>query len=254
MQAALATANAAFSAARAIISGPGYAAAQASVDAAKKSLRAAQLARDAAIKAKQVALQNAVTAQNAVLEQCSKALTAFQTSGAEAIALNAAKADLQTFLDAESKLLAAANADVTNLATSAEYLALKQAQNDVNFAKNNTADLAIAQHALDLANQAEHLVPSVAQWVMNASGNLFNITMIELDGTLKGLIDDGAPMKAHVVGDVADQKVNTTFDYNIGKTDELVKGMFSWIWDQLGKGLLKIDKPPVGKEIEVGRE
>jgi hypothetical protein len=217
-------------------------------------LQAAQAAADAAIKAKKVALQNAVAARNTVLAQSSAALTAFQTSGAEVLAVNAAKADLQAFLDAENKLVAAANADLANLATSAEGVALTQAQNDLAFAKNNNADLAIAQHALDLANKAEHLVPSVAQWLINASGNLFNITMIELSGTLRGLVDDGAPMKAHVVGDIAEQKIDTSFDYNIGKTDELVKGMFAWIWDQLGKGLLKIGKPATnGKEREVGK-
>jgi hypothetical protein len=69
--------------------------------------------------------------------------------------------------------------------------------------------------------------------MVNHAGNFLNLTSVELTGTLKGLCDNGEPMKAHVVGMVADKSVDIVLDYNIGDTPGLVKSLFEHLWGML---------------------
>jgi hypothetical protein len=69
--------------------------------------------------------------------------------------------------------------------------------------------------------------------MVNHAGNFLNLTSVELTGTLKGLCDNGEPMKAHIVGMVADKSVDVVLDYNIGDTPGLVKSLFDHLWGML---------------------
>ena len=68
--------------------------------------------------------------------------------------------------------------------------------------------------------------------MVNHAGNFLNLTSVELKGTLKGLCDNGEPMKAHVIGMVADKSVDV-LNYNIGDTPGLIKSLFEHLWGML---------------------
>jgi len=129
---------------------------------------------------------------------------------------------------------------VDNLASTTEGVAFTAATNGLNFAKNNTADLDIARHALDTVQAAAAIALDVSKWMVNHVGNFFNITLVELKGTLRGLVDVGAPMKVRVKGLVAGNAVDYIIDYSIGRTPDLVKTLFERVWGDLSGGVIRL--------------
>jgi hypothetical protein len=133
----------------------------------------------------------------------------------------------------QNALLVSANAALTALSSSVEYATFHSAQQALAFANSNTKDLDIARHALNVAQASENAALQATAWMVNHAGNFLNLTSVELSGTLKGLCDNGQPMKAHIIGMVADKRVDVTLDYNIGKTPDLIKDLFERIWGLL---------------------
>ena len=224
------------SAAQAVFNGAGYQAAQATLTTYQASLQAAENTAPAAIAAANATAQATINAQNSAINTAQAALDQTKTSSAEALAVKSANASLDAFMKTQSQLLANANAGLAALQSSAEYAAFHTAQTALAFANSNTKDLDVARHALDVAQASENAALQATQWMMNHAGNFLNLTSVELSGTLKGLCDNGQPMKAHVVGMVADKKVDVTLDYNIGKTPDLIKSLFEHMWGILTGG------------------
>ena len=133
----------------------------------------------------------------------------------------------------QNQLLATANASLTALDSSAEYVAFTSAQSALKFANSNSQDLDVARQAFNVAQASENAALAATQWMVNHAGNFLNLTSVELKGTLKGLCDNGEPMKAHVIGMVADKSVDVVLDYNIGDTPGLVKSLFDHLWGML---------------------
>jgi hypothetical protein len=136
--------------------------------------------------------------------------------------------------------LNAAQAAVNNIGSTAEGIAFTAATNALNAAKNNTADLDVARHALDVAQAAESAALDVSKWMVNHVGNFVNIQLVEMSGTLRGLVDIGKPMVAHVKGLIADVAFDYTLDYSIGRTPDLVKALFEKVWGELSSGIIKL--------------
>ena len=76
--------------------------------------------------------------------------------------------------------------------------------------------------------------------ILKQAGHLFDIQKVEMSGTLRGLVDDGKPLETHVVGVIAEQSVDFTVAYSVGKTSELLKHMFGEVWDMIAGGKVKL--------------
>ena len=147
---------------------------------------------------------------------------------------------MSDFQSVAAAALNVAQAAVDAAATSVEGVAFTVASDALAFAKNNTADLDIARHALDVAQASEEVALDVSKWMVQHVGNFVNIKLVELSGTLRGLVDLGKPMVAHVQGVLAESAFDYTLDYSIGRTPELMKALFEKVWGDLSGGILKL--------------
>lgn len=140
------------------------------------------------------------------------------------------------FLATANATVSAAQATVDALSKTAEGLAFTAAQNALTFAKNNTADIDIERHALDVAQATASTALDVSQWMVNHVGYFVNIQLVELSGTLRGLVDLGNTMIAHIKGVIASSAFDYTLDYSLGRTPDLIKSLFEHVWvDQNGQ-------------------
>jgi hypothetical protein len=239
-QAALATAQGSLSAANAIVGGAGYQASVKALQGYKDALDASVTAANAAVAGATATLGATTTAQNAAISAAQSSLDAAKNTSAEALAVQAANKSLSDFQATANAAIAAAQHTVDNLSQTAEGLAFTTAKNALNFAKNNTRDIDIARHALDVAQASESSALQMTQWMVNHTGNFLDIELIELSGTLKGLVNLATPMKAHVKGELVSNGFDYVFDYTLGKTPDLIKSLFERVWKDLGSGGLKL--------------
>jgi hypothetical protein len=239
-KAALATAEATLSAAQSVLNGLGYDAALKALQTYQDALDASVRAANAAIAAANSALVATSSAQAAALTAAQSALDAAKSTSVEALAFQAANKTLSEFLDTANAAITAAQTAVDNLSTTAEGAAFTLAQTALAAAKNNTADLDIARHALAVAQASVTTALDVSQWMVNHVGNFVNITLVELSGTLRGLVDLGRPMVAHVKGVVVESAFDYTLDYSLGRTPDLIKSLFERVWADLSGGGIKL--------------
>jgi hypothetical protein len=239
-QAALATAQGSLSAANAIISGAGYQASVKALQGYKDALDASVSAANAAVAGANATLGATTTGQNAAISAAQSSLDAAKNTSAEALAVEAADKSLADFQETSNAAIAAAQHTVDNLSQTAEGITFTTATNTLNFSKNNTKDIDIARHALDVAQASESSALQMTQWMVNHTGNFLNIDLIELSGTLKGLVNLATPMKAHVKGQLVSNAFDYVFDYTLGKTPDLIKALFEQVWKDLGSGGLKM--------------
>lgn len=238
--AALKTAQGVLSGAQSVLNGLGYNAALSALKSYQDSLDLSVQASNAAISAANSTLAFTITAQNAAVASATTALNAARNSSAESVAFSAANKALQDFLTASTTVVAAAQSAVDNLASTTEGVAFATATNALNFAKNNTADLDIARHALDTAQAASAIALDVSKWMVNHVGNFVNITLVELKGTLRGLVDVGRPMTAHIKGMIVSNALDYTIEYSIGRTPDLIKALFEKIWGELNAKVIRL--------------
>ncbi|KAL8689525.1 MAG: hypothetical protein Q9218_004824 [Villophora microphyllina] len=241
--AALSIAQSALSAAQAIVDGPGYAAAKASLSAAQSSLRTATEAANASVKAAQDAVPGVIAAQKQLTDKAAAAVNEARTSGVEIKALQAAQASLAAFTAEKQKVLDAAKASLAALDDIPEAAAVAAAIAKLAVVEADAASLVAAKGALEIAQKAEAAAPGVAAWVVKQTGHLLDIRMVTMSGTLKGVLGDGGkqkPMVVTVKGVIAEQDVDVTVDYTIGRTDELVKGIFGGLWKLIEEGTVKL--------------
>jgi hypothetical protein len=197
-------------------------------------------ASNAAISAANSTLTLTISAQNAAISSATAALESARESSTQAAALAAANKALADFIETSTAVISSAQTAVDTLSETAEGLAFTAATDALNFAKNNTADLDIARHALDTVQAAAEVALDVSKWMVDHVGNFFNITLVELSGTLRGLVDLGEPMVARVVGVVAGNELDYTLEYSVGRTGELVKGLFERVWADLSGGGIRL--------------
>jgi hypothetical protein len=231
--AALKTAQGVLSGAQSVLEGLGYKAAIAALKTYQEGLDLAVSASNAAVSAANSALASTITAQNSAIAAATTSLDNIKNSSAESAAVTTANKALTDFLATSAVLIGTAQSALDSLASSTEGVAFTAASTALDFAKNNTADLDIARHALDTAQAASDIALDVSKWMVDHIGNFFNITLVELAGTLRGLLDVGAPMRAHLVGVIAGNNIDYTLDYSLGRTPELVKSVFERVWADL---------------------
>jgi hypothetical protein len=238
--AALKTAEGILSGAQSILSGLGYNTALSALKSYQDSLDLAVQASNAAIAAANSTLTLTIAAQNAAISRATATLESARNSSTEAGAVAAAKKALSDFLAASSTVIASAQSAIDRLADTAEAVAFTAATTTLNFAQNNTADLDLARHALDTVQAAAEVALDVSQWMVEHVGNFFNIELVQMRGTLRGLVDLGEPMQARVKGEVAGNALDYSLEYSVGRTGQLLKRLFERLWADLSAGTIRL--------------
>lgn len=112
-----------------------------------------------------------------------------------------------------------------------EYIAFDLATTALNFAKNNTHDLDIARHALDIAQDGQENALEVAKLLLEGLEIFFNVMVVEVKGRLGELVSENQDLPARVVGVMGGEEVDLQVEYRLGDTSGSIKTIFEKLWD-----------------------
>lgn len=165
--------------------------------------------------------QTAVTDQKVALEKAQKALKGFKTTKQETIG------DLKTKLEI--------------LPQSPEFAKLKSATKDLKIVKGAAKELEVAHEAVigiekEVAKSGPKL-GDIAEKIVEALDNVFNIHRVELYGSLNDLVKKGQPLTARVQGVIAGIEVDFEIEYGIGKTLHFMRTLLWKLWDEVKLGI-----------------
>jgi hypothetical protein len=169
-------------------------------------------------------------AQGALITAAQKELDDAKKECDQSKAWDAAKDVLTAYMNTEAALLEAAAKAVTELASCAEKLAYDAAVAAVAIARSATKELDLAKSAVSAAEGATNEMAALGTWMVKNVGNIFNVTKIELSGSLKGATAKPAvPLQAKIDGVFADKQVHLSAEFTPGKAEDFVKSIFDQI-------------------------
>lgn len=233
MQAALSAAEGVLQGAKAVISGPGYAAAQASVDAYQQAVDTARATADASVAAANGTLEATRTAQDGLVAGAQAALQQVKTSGVEKAAVDAARGALGAFDAAEGAALTALRDAVAAVGGSAEAAAFGAAKAGLQAARAGTAAVDGARAAVRVARESGEAVLSAAAWLAShAATDILDVRRVEVSGDLRVAVKEAA-LSARLEGTVAGQSVDFSVGFTPGKGEDMVKSVFATVIDKI---------------------
>ncbi|KAI9804315.1 MAG: hypothetical protein M1833_007122 [Piccolia ochrophora] len=240
LQAGLNIATATLNACKAIVSGPGYSAASASVSFYEGEVETARATADGTLQLANATLQGTINVQDGVVQQAQNALDLVSDAGTELHLIQLALAALQTFQAASERTLAGLQSAVDALGQSAEFVAFSAANEALAIARANVKDLDIARSAMETARQGTDAILDMGSWMVSNAVNILNVTSVEVTGDLRGLAQEGSKLSARVVGTFAGENVDFSCEFLPAQGEEFVKRVFTQLLDDAKAGILKI--------------
>jgi len=192
------------------------------MDAAQKSLDAAKASATLSIGIARDTLDATKTTTATATAAAQSTLDAAQKSCAELHVWQTAKAALDTYLAAETKLLAAADALTTVLMTSTEKLAFDAANASLKLAASATKELDAAKSVVAEVEKGVDEFSAIGSWVLNKGGNVFNVKSVQLSGSLNDAANK-KPFVARVRGTFAEAVVDVSVQFTPGQAEDFVK-------------------------------
>ena len=227
----------ALAAAKAIVDGPGYQLAKASITAAQAALDAAKKVGDATLTGLQVSLDQVTKAQNALVDAAVRDLAAAQKECDESKLLAATQKALDAFLETKATLIADADKAVAALEHCVEKIAYDAATTTLAAARAGTKEIDVAKDALKLVSEATDVATKFGTWMVNHTGNIFRIDEVNVKGKLSAG-KDGTALKASFKGMFADKPVDMEdIDFTPGKAEEMLKTVFQRLMDDAKKDI-----------------
>ena len=151
-------------------------------------------------------------------------------------ALEAGEAFAQGIVDTAQKSIDA-------LAACTEFLAFNVADKALLFAKNNSKELNLARHAVEVTESAVNLGLDIGEWAVNHAGRLIDLTKVEFFRSIASLIADGSPLIVNVEGLVLGERVEIHIRWQPHfNLVEFIKALFNELWEmmkKIGTDLLK---------------
>lgn len=229
-------------AAQAIVSGPGYSAANVSIKFYQDDLNAARSTADATLAGAKAGMQETTNVQNDFVNKATTVLNTVQNAGKELQDSNLAKKAFQDFQKAENIVLNGLSTAITGLMNCGEKVAFDTATSSLNIANANTKDIDIAKSALKFADEGTDAVLDVGGWVVKHTLNILNIKSVEVTGDLRGLCKQGTELKAHIEGTFADNNIDFSVDFVPVQGEEMVKRVFAKLMGDVKAGVMSIKK------------
>ncbi|PVF91964.1 hypothetical protein CPB86DRAFT_718414 [Serendipita vermifera] len=216
-------------AAQAVLTSSEFLGAQAALNSARGALWVAQNGGSIALDQAKNSLTAADVASQATLD-ASKATLKGVESGTQFVALEGAKQTLELYKQTNTAIYQAAVAAINGLMQSAEYLAYGAATGALVVARGATTSLDAAKSALDVVRQAESTALNVGEWVFSHLTEAFDIQIVRLSGSLRGMIgEDGKiskPLSAHVEGSISGNQFTLDGGFDPRQTAELITTIF----------------------------
>ncbi|KAM3416886.1 hypothetical protein BST61_g8474 [Cercospora zeina] len=223
-----------------VVQQPAYKIAQGIIDAADASWRQAGVWADETLGTAQRILEDATAAQDKLVAIANNALDTVRTNGPQKSAFDLADRTLREFQKAEYELLGGLQEAFDKLGSTAEKIALDQAQALLDFALANTKDVDIAKRAIEWAGSAAKDILGAYNWTVANAMNILNLREIKISGDLRALVKQNKPLKASVHGTFAGQKVDFDVEFFPGKGADFAHSVFTRLFDDVKSGLLVI--------------
>ncbi|PVF94618.1 hypothetical protein CPB86DRAFT_712792 [Serendipita vermifera] len=215
--------------AQAVLTSSEFLGAQAGLNSARGALWVAQNGGSVALDQAKNSLTAADVASQAALDAAKATLRGVE-SGTEFVALEGAKQALELYKQANTAAYEAAVAAIDGLMQSAEYLAYGAAMGALSVARGATTSLEAAKSALEVVRQAESTALNVGEWVFSHLTDVFDIQVVRMSGSLRGMIgDDGKlskPLRAHVEGLISGNHFALDGEFDPRQTAELITTIF----------------------------
>lgn len=226
-----------FFAAEAIVHGTGFVAAEGAIGAAQLALEGVETVKREALNAAREGLDVVREAQEAIIQTAIDALHAAETASDELHIFDGARSALEGAEGLTQGMISGAQEAVDGLSKCGEFIAFDAAEAALRFAQNNTSELNLARHAVELAEGAVNLGLDLSQWALHHAGQIFNITKVEFSGSVQSLIHasaDTAPLRVLIQGTVLGEE----FDIEIVWKPHfdllaLIKELFVELWEKI---------------------
>ncbi|KAJ5272533.1 hypothetical protein N7478_007658 [Penicillium angulare] len=181
-----------FFAAEGIVHGTGFVAAEGAIGAAEVALDGVQKVKTEALIVARAGLDRVRDAQNAIIQTAVGGLPAVVTASDEFHVFYVARSALEGVESLAQGAISGAQEAVDGLSQCGEFIAFDAAETALRFAQNNTSELNLARHALELAEGAVNLGLDLGQWAVHHAGQIFNIIKVEFSGSGQSLIHASA--------------------------------------------------------------
>ncbi|MCJ1396724.1 hypothetical protein MMC18_009616 [Xylographa bjoerkii] len=223
-----------FYAAQGIVQGAGFAAAEGAIGAAELSLAGIREVKNAALDVARATLDEVKNAQDGLIQSGIDALHAAETVSEELHVFDLAKSAPEAGEAAAQGLINGAQRTVDAPASCTEFLAFDVAEKALEFAENNTKELNLARHAVELAEGAVNLGLDFGSWAVSHGGKLVNITKVEFSGSIESLIADGPPLQVTIEGFLFGEEISLHIvwqpHFNLV---EFIKALFTELWEMI---------------------
>lgn len=229
LKAGLEIAKLAVAVAEAIVKGPAYAAARASLALAQTALAATTALANAGIRGAQEAVDAAKLAADAPIQAARKTLDEVKLISKEATDSALAK---KLWADAQSEFTKVAKSfeDRYNKIDS-DFEALKlDVEKDVNKVEEVASDVAheVAQMAVAVDRDVVDTVIAAADFIAKGL-DFFDITKAEVTGDLRGFCRGGSSLQATISGSIGGHTFGpTSFEFIPGNTSALIHQLYTW--------------------------
>ncbi|KAK6519149.1 hypothetical protein TWF281_003838 [Arthrobotrys megalospora] len=225
-----------------VIQGTGFVAAEGAIGTAQLALDGVRETKNLALAVAKEGLEDARKLEEAAVQTAIDAVNLAETACEELDLFNAARAALDEGCRIAQRAVDVAQVAVDQLAACAEFLAFDVAEKALEFAKNNTKELNLARHAVELAEGAAHLGLDIAQWAASHLGKLIDINKIEFEGSLKSLIADGPPLRVLIQGMLCGDQfaIEVVWQPHFNLL-AFIKALFTRLWEMIKSGAKTVE-------------
>ncbi|KAG8701521.1 hypothetical protein FRC08_004041, partial [Ceratobasidium sp. 394] len=227
-----ATADGVLWAAKKIVGGTEYLAAQGAIPVAQGLVDTAGRTGDEAFKGAQATLHETDIATAGALNLAENTLKTVQTGGDALI--RGAESALNTFVTAQKDLLYAAQHAVDNLIHSTEWLAYQTASAALDAAKHGTHVLDVAEKGLEVAKKVTDGTITITEDVVSQVLGAFDITKIVLDADLEVFSGGGdGQFDVAIAGKILSNDFDLNVKLDIRDTAKFIKDIFDKLLEKL---------------------
>ena len=223
------TAEGALHVAKAVLTSTSYVSSLAAFKTAGGALEASKVLTRGSILVAKGALQTADDTSRIAITGAEGTLTLTRI-GVEYGALQLAKEALRVFQATSGPAFRAATEALVALATCVEFLAYQATKTALSIARDASVTLEGAKAALELARVAGKEALNIGQWVAARALRLFDLRVIHLSGSLRGIVGAGGklskPFTARIEWVMADQPFSINATFSPGMPAELITIIF----------------------------
>ncbi|KAI8652836.1 hypothetical protein NCS57_01349200 [Fusarium keratoplasticum] len=177
------------------------------------------------------------TTQQALIQGAIEGLRFAETASDELKLFELAKHGLAEGERVTQALLETAQKAVDKLSDCAEFIGFETAKKGVQFAKENTKELNLARHAVELTEDAVELELDLAKWATDHAKTMFNIRKVEFSGSVRSLVhpdEGGPPLRVKIEGRILGEEINREIVWK-PKFDlvKFIKELFTLLWEKI---------------------